>query len=141
MAKQKSTPDQVANVVVKHENGALVVRVPVRFYRRNGRQLIVSPGDSSEPEPAAPNPNRKLVENLAKAYRWQEQLESGEYATLEELSKAAGVDRTYVSRILQLNSLSPSLVERILSGDEPSGLSMESLRNAISEVWARQAWV
>ena len=126
--------------MVKHENGALVVRVPVRFYRRNGRQMIVSPGDSSEPEPTVPTPNRKLVENLAKAFRWQEQLESGEYATLEELGKAVGVDRTYVSRILQLNSLAPPLVERILSGDEPTGQSLESLRNAIPEVWARQVW-
>lgn len=31
-------------------------------------------------------------------------------------------------------------IERILSGGEPAGMSLESLRNAIPEVWARQVW-
>lgn len=63
----------------------------------------------------------KLVSALAKAYRWQGQLESGEYVGLEDLAAANGVDRTYVGRILRLTALSPDIVERILDGDEPRG--------------------
>ncbi len=91
--------------------------------------------DYHQPEPA---PKHTLIANLARAYRWQEQLESGEYSTLDELGKAAGVDRTYVSRILQLNSLSPQLVERTLSGDEPVGISLRQLRKGIPIVWTEQ---
>ncbi len=137
MARQKPATVPSAKFEVKRENGAIVVRVPVRFYRRNGRQMILSGAPQS---PTEPRPNRTLAENLAKAYQWQEQLESGEYSSFDELGKAIGVDRTYVSRILQLTSLSPRLVERILNGDEPSGLSIESLRNSIPEVWAQQSW-
>ena len=64
---------------------------------------------------------------MAKAYRWQEQLESGQYASLEELAAADGVDRTYVSRILRLTSLSPEIVEAILNGNEPKGISLAKL--------------
>ena len=57
--------------------------------------------------------------------RWyrpsQEQLQSGEFASLEDLAAANGVDRTYVGRVLRLTSLAPEIVERILEGDEPEG--------------------
>jgi hypothetical protein len=42
--------------------------------------------------------NRTLIEAIAKGQRWQAQLESGEYASLEDLAKDVGCDRTYVGR-------------------------------------------
>lgn len=66
-------------------------------------------------------PSGTLVSALAKAYCWQEQLESGELASLEDLAAANGVDHTYVGRILRLTSLAPEIVERILNGNEPEG--------------------
>jgi hypothetical protein len=61
----------------------------------------------------------------SRAHRWQQQQESGQYACLEDLAAANGVDRTYVGRILRLTSLAPEIVERILTGDE-SEVSAES---------------
>jgi hypothetical protein len=58
----------------------------------------------------------------------QAQLESGEYASLEDLPKDVGCDRTYVGRMLRLTSLAPDIIEAILRGDEPAGLSLEKLR-------------
>ena len=85
--------------------------------------------------------NGSLVSALAKAYRWQEQLESGEYAGLEDLAAANDVDRTYVGRILRLTSLAPEIVERILNGDEPAGISLRSLQKRLPILWAEQTWV
>ncbi len=62
---------------------------------------------------------------------WQEQLESGEFATLEEIATANNVDRTYVGRILQLTSLSPQIVEQILHGNEPAGISLRQVRKGV----------
>ena len=85
--------------------------------------------------------NSALVSAVAKAYRWQEQLESGQYASLEELAAANGVDRTYVSRILRLTSLSPEIVERILDGDEPEGVSLRRLQKDLPLAWSDQGSV
>ena len=91
-----------------------------------------------------PTPEREangtLVFALAKAYRWQEQLESGQYAGLEDLAAANGVDRTYVVRILRLTSLAPGIVERILTGDEPEGISLAKLRTNLPVVWEEHGW-
>jgi len=111
---------------------------PVRFYRRNGRQMILTDGEPS----AAATPDRKanqtLIEAIAKGHRWQGQLESGEYPSIEDLAHAVGCDRTYVGRLLRLTSLAPDIVEAILRGDEPDGLSLEKLRKNLPVRWEDQ---
>ena len=121
---------------VRRENGAVVVHVPVRFRRRMGRQMVLTPeGHQAQPERQA---NRPLVEALAKAHRWQEQLEAGEHASLDDLAHANRVDRSYVGRLLRLTSLAPDIVEAILRGDEPNGISLEKLRRELPVRWEEQ---
>lgn len=133
--QQKNYP----GLTVSRDGDAIVVRIPVRFYRRNGRQMVLTRGNNGQVAPERET-NGSLVSALAKAYRWQEQLESGEYAGLEDLAAANGVDRTYVGRFLRLTSLAPEIVERILNGDEPEGISLAKLRNDLPVLWAEQAW-
>lgn len=125
-------------IYVTHENDALVIRIPVKFYRRNGRQMVLAQNDVSGNQQSDPSPNHTLIANLAKAYQWQEQLESGEYGSLEEIAMANKVDRTHVGRIVQLTSLSPAIVEQILAGTEPFGFSLRHLRTGIPLVWREQ---
>ena len=93
--------------------------------------------------------NRTLIEAIAKGRRWQEQIESSEYASLEDLAHAVGssrrsrqaktgVDRTYVGRMLRLTSLAPDIIEAILRGDEPDDLSLEKLRKNLPVRWDDQ---
>ena len=141
--KTKSKPvetDGDSGFVIEPESNAVVVRVPVKFYRRNGRQMILAKDDASGTnQQATPAPNNVLAAMLAKAWQWQEQLESGEFSTFDELGRAKGVDRTYVSRVLRLASLSPEIVERILVGDEPDGFSFRRLQNGIPVLWKKQS--
>ncbi|MBD3293608.1 MAG: hypothetical protein GF393_11845 [Armatimonadia bacterium] len=71
-------------------------------------------------------------------YRWQAQIESGEYASLEDLTHSVGYGRTYVGRMLRLTSLAPDIIEATLRGDEPDGLSLEKLRKNLSVRWDEQ---
>lgn len=48
------------------------------------------------------------------------------------------MDRSYVRRILRLASLAPDIVEAILRGTEPSGLSLERLAKALPVLWEEQ---
>ncbi len=87
---------------------------------------------------SGPSGNQTLIEAIAKGHRWQEHLESGEYAGFEDLTEALGVDRAYVGRMLRLTSLAPDIVEAILRGDEPDGLSLEKLRKNLPVRWDEQ---
>ena len=130
---------------VRRDGEAVVVHIPASFRRRAGRQTIII-GEDGRPIDPQPNAkpkddrrvNRTLVEAIAKAHRWQEQLESGEYPSVDDLAQSLHVDRSYVSRLLQLTSLAPDLIEAILRGDEPDGLSLAKLRKNLPVRWDKQ---
>lgn len=131
---------------VRRDGEAVVVHIPAKFRKRSGRQTIII-GEDGRPvdlQPDArpkdsPRVNRKLVEAIARAHRWQEQLESGEYPSVDDLAQSLKVDRSYVSRLLQLTSLAPDIIEAILRGDEPDGLSLAKLRRDLPVRWDEQA--
>ncbi|NLX60627.1 MAG: hypothetical protein GXY74_16250 [Phycisphaerae bacterium] len=130
---------------VRRDGEAVVVHIPAAFRKRNGQQTIIvgEDGRPIDPRPDAKpkddrRVNRTLVEAIAKAHRWQEQLESGEYPSVDDLAQSLRVDRSYVSRLLQLTSLAPDLVEAILRGEEPDGLSLAKLRKNLPVRWDEQ---
>jgi len=102
--------------------------------------MILAEGDAEAvpTRPTATPANQKLVEAIAKGHLWQEQLESGEYASLDDLAQAVGVDRTYVGRMLRLTSIAPDIIESILRGHEPEGMSLEKLRKDLPVRWSEQ---
>jgi hypothetical protein len=54
------------------------------------------------------------------------------------LATALGVDRKYVARILSLATLAPDIVEAVLRGEEPSGVSLERLVKGLPMGWEEQ---
>jgi len=108
----------------------LVVSVPLTMKRRGGRKQVIAP-DGRNPDAAAPpRTNASLALTIARAHRWRELLEEGRYASVRALAQALGVDNSYVARLLRLTLLAPDIVEAILEGTEPSGLSLEKLYRA-----------
>jgi hypothetical protein len=53
------------------------------------------------------------------------------------MAAAMGMDASYVARILRLSLLAPDIVESIMRGDEPSGLSLARLLD-IPPYWTEQ---
>ena len=126
---------------VRRDGDAVVVHIPMRLRRRNGRQMILTDGDAvpaTQHRPSGNGANQTLIDAIARGYRWQEQIESGEYPSLEDLAQAVGVDRTYVGRMLRLTSLAPDIIEAILRGDEPDRISLEKLRKDLPVRWDEQ---
>ena len=66
--------------------------------------------------PLAPQVDSTLVKAIARAFRWQKMLETGQYATIKEIAKAEKINPSYVSRVLRLTLLAPATVEAILDG-------------------------
>ena len=50
---------------------------------------------------------------------------------MNDLAEQLDLDRAYVRRLMNLTLLAPDLVEAILRGDEPSGLSLATLVETI----------
>lgn len=122
---------------VGHDGQTVDVRVPVQFKVRGGRKEIILPADTE----ADVGPRSPLVLALARAYRWQGEIDSGEVPGAEAIAARHGVNRAYVSRILGLAMLAPDLTQAALNGDEPGGLSLRRLAKRLPSGWDEQRTV
>jgi len=117
---------------------SLTVRVPMTFKTRGGRKLVISPdGVPSWTRPHSRIDNT-MVKALARAFRWRKLLETGVYSTIEEIAAAEKINTSYVSRILRLALLAPEIVEMIVDGRQPGGLTLAKLTRPFPIVWKEQ---
>ena len=121
---------------MNEDGGTLDIHIPMEFQRRSGRKEIVLPPDANTTPDFGPQ--RPIVLALARAYKWQQMLDSGEARSLDELAERHNIDRSYVSRMLKLTSLAPDIVQAMLAGDEPTGLSLAKLRQGLPFWWDEQ---
>ena len=119
------------------ENGGLRIRVPMALKRRGGRKEIVVPEGLPRRRRSAPQAHGALVLAVVRGHRWKELLESGRYPSIDALAARMGVNSSYVGRHLNLALLAPDIVEAILMGREPDGLSLEKLHRLPLE-WDEQ---
>ena len=80
-----------------------------------------------------------MVKAIARAFRWREMLENGEYATIREIAAAEKINESYVGRVLRLTLLAPDIVEAILGGRQPAGLQLDRLMRRFPVEWQEQA--
>ena len=108
--------------------------IPMKLKKRAGRKEIVLPKAVTGNAPV----QEALVRAVARAWKWQSLLESGEVASIIALATRFHVDHSYVARTLRLASLAPDIVEMIIAGDEPSDLFLRHLMKGFSVGWGEQ---
>lgn len=116
----------------------LRTEVPMKFRRRGGRAVIVLPDGSRGVQRADATVDNTMVKALARAWRWQQLLMDGTYATIEQLAEAEKINASYVSRVARLASLAPAIVEAILDGKHPAHLTMKDLMAPFPLEWEQQ---
>ena len=116
------------------------VTVPFAIRKRGGRKLIITPDGMR----AAPAPRTRidsaLLKALARGFRWRKLLQTGDFATIEEIATSENINPSYVSRVLRMTLLAPEIVEAILAGRQPEGLTMARAMQPFSGEWSRQTF-
>jgi hypothetical protein len=103
----------------------VTVRVPISIRKRGGRKLVLAPDGTPNTGPAiCRRIDSAMVKAIARAFRWREMLESGEYATIREIAAAEKINESYVGRVLRLTVLAPDIVEAILNGRQPAEVTL-----------------
>lgn len=115
------------------------VRIPMQIRKRGGRKLILAP-DGGQPIWAAPKPrvDNTMIKAIARAFRWRKLIETGVHASIEELARAEKINASYVGRVLRLTLLAPEIIEAIMEGRQPAGMTMAGLLTGFPVVWAEQ---
>ena len=79
-----------------------------------------------------------MIKVIARAFRWRKLIKTGVYASIEEVARAEKINPSYVGRVLRLTLLAPEIVEAILEGRQPVGMTMAGLLTPFPLAWAEQ---
>jgi len=112
----------------------VTIHVPFRIVKRGGRREMVLPPNAQTRRQA----DDSLIKALARAFRWKRMLESGEFSTITELAQRERIAAPFLTRTMRLAQLAPDLVEAILDGRQPRGLTLEALREPLPSDWSVQ---
>ncbi len=127
-----------AGVTLERDGESVLIKIPMMLKRRMGRKEIIVPEGLEDSAPLPSMPQEPMITALARAFCWQELIDSGRYASIAALAEVLNVDRSYVRRIIGLACLAPDIVEAIAMGREPSGLSLERLAQGFPLAWDEQ---
>lgn len=117
----------------------VTVTVPFSIRKRGGRKLVITPdGLAAAPAPRA-RVDSALLKALARGFRWRKLLETGDFSTIEEIADAENINPSYVSRVLRMTLLAPEIVETILAGKQPEGLTMARAMKPFPSNWKEQS--
>lgn len=114
----------------------LTVKVPFALRKRGGRKIMVMPVGALVERLRIDN---TLVKALARAFRWKKMIDSGAFATIGDLAAHEKMPPSYMTRVMRLTMLSPTIVEAIVAGQYVKGLV--ELMEPFPAEWARQQLV
>ncbi|MFY9129335.1 hypothetical protein [Limnohabitans sp. Rim28] len=112
--------------------------IPMTFRRRGGKAVIVMPDGSRAIERREALIDNAMVKLLARGHRWHRKLFDGTHASIEDMAKSENISPSFVSRILRLAYLSPTVIEAILDGKYPAQLTMKDLMEPFPMEWSMQ---
>lgn len=124
----------------KNDNG-ISVNVPLKLKKRGGRREVILPQAFASDEPTYESRQEALVIAIARAHRWQELLDDGKFDSISALAREIGLDISFAARLMRLTLLAPDIVEAILMGEEPSGVSLSVLTKHLPPDWESQRMV
>lgn len=116
----------------------VTVTVPFTIRKRGGRKLILTPDGTVAAPMERSRPDSALLKALARGFRWKKMLQEGNYQTLEEIADAESINPSYVSRVLRMTLLAPEIVDAILAGRQPPGLTMARAMQPFPMEWREQ---
>ncbi len=108
--------------------------VPFSLERRAGSVRVLQ----GEGGTAVTAPDPSLVRTVLRGHEWARRMLGAEAATFSDLAREGGVTPRYVSRIVRYAFLAPDITEAILSGTQPTSLTIEVLRDSIPSDWSEQ---
>lgn len=113
---------------------------PLKFRQRGGRRVVLpAAGSSLEEQPKEATINSPLINAIAQAFYWAKLIDMGVAASGSDIAEREGLEASTVNERLRLSLLSPEIIENVLNGTQPKGLTMQWLnRNSFPAEWEEQ---
>ncbi len=126
------------NCLTLTNNDTIDIFVPLIIKKRGGTAMVVI-AKNAEAETNQKALDKKMIKAVAKAYKWKTLLDEQKVSSLAEIAEKENLTSSYVSRIFNLNFLSPKIVESILNGTQPRTLKLQDMfTKEMPDIWHEQ---
>ena len=116
---------------IKRDGENLIFATPTNIKTCSGQTHIEIIGENYE------NNRRCILRMIALSWKWTAMLFSGEVSSVSQLARRVGFSASYVTKIISLFNLAPSIVEDIVNGRIPDGLSIKQMTDPPDD-WQEQ---
>ncbi len=124
--------------IVSASNGSLNVTIPIKITRRGRRKAVTLPDGTALQPREWDNEPTPMQQALVRGDRWLAILESGKARNLAEVAEMEGMDRAYLSRMVNLTTLAPDIVAAILDESLPDHVTLFDLASGTPLLWDEQ---
>jgi hypothetical protein len=117
------------------DNSVIIVRdIPMRMKRRGIEMRLIINGTGPV------RVDQTLLKTIVCAHKWFHDLATGRVKNMAEITSREGVDKIYVSLVVNLAFLAPDIIESIIAGHQPGDISAEKLirRTHLPIDWEQQ---
>ena len=118
----------------------LYIFVPMQIKKRGGGAMLILPKNASNNKSEITvNFDDKLIKTIGKAYKWKMETEEGKFKSLAYIARNEKVGTSYVSKVFNLNFISPRIIKKILTGTQPRTLRLQDIiAKQIPDLWEEQ---
>ncbi|MEM6260408.1 MAG: recombinase family protein [Planctomycetota bacterium] len=138
VAEPEARPSCVYSPEVRQVGERISLEVGIQIKQLDGRRIILSPEGTDLVVPAVPEPKAHIVQALAQAYRWYEELGVGE-GDVPTIAQRENLTDSYIYRRLRLTLLGPPVLAAALEGSLPPRVTLDDLLRAARQLdWGKQ---
>ena len=98
---------------------------PMRLGRRGNETRLILQNTGATQRPV----DKSLLRSIARGYAWRHEIISGQIASASEIAKRESITTSFVSRLIDLSFLAPSILTAIVDGTSPVELTANKLRS------------
>jgi len=124
----------LVSLIASEVDLTIIRDIPMRMKRRGIEMRLIIKGTG----PA--RVDQTLLKTIVRAHKWFNDLATGKVKNMAEIASREGVDRSYVSRVVNLAFLAPDIIETIIKGHQSADLNVEKLtkQTDLPLEWAKQ---
>jgi len=110
--------------------------IPMHIKRRGVEMRLVIEANGG----TTPRIDISLIKAVARARQWFDELSSGKVVSISGIASREGIDKGYVSHLMNLAFLAPDITEAIIAGRQSADLSVHTLikRTKLPLEWGQQ---
>jgi len=113
--------------------------IPIAIKKRSGTAMLMMPKNVKF-ENQKTYFDDKLIKTIGKAYKWKMEMEEGKFESLADIARKEKVGTSYVSKVFNLNFLSPKIIKAAFTGTQPRTLRLQDIitNRKLPDLWQEQ---